>query len=420
VPPILYNLFPRLAGRLDRWRVHAERARSLGFNWIYLNPVTQPGLSGSLYAVRDYYRVAADFLPEGVTGDGTAELARLLEDFRALGLSTAIDLVINHTAVDNPLTDLHPEWFVRDRRGRVVNPSAIDPADSRKVTVWGDLAEINNRRSKDRAGLWAYWQALVRFYQDLGVAGFRCDAAYKVPAALWKALVAETNRGGRRMTFFAETLGCREREVQALRGTGLDYLFNSSKYWALDASWALDQHKLFGAVAPSVSFPESHDTPRLAAETRNNLAVLRQRYLLAALFSEGLMMPIGYEFGFTRPLHVVQSRPEDWEETGVDLGPFIRAVNRIKAESPLLGEEGRWVALTPYDRPTIALARSGRSGTWAILVNKDWHQSQPIELGALELPVGTRLHRLDPEGNLSQGPIPAALQLVPAEIAWIA
>ena len=38
-------------------------------------------------------------------------------------------------------------------------------------------------------------------------------------------------------------------------------------------------------MAPSISFPESHDTPRLAAETGVSEAAQRQRYALAALFS---------------------------------------------------------------------------------------------------------------------------------------
>lgn len=55
--PIIYNLFPRLVGHMGRWSAHAGRAREMGFNWLFLNPIQYPGFSGSLYAVKDLYRL---------------------------------------------------------------------------------------------------------------------------------------------------------------------------------------------------------------------------------------------------------------------------------------------------------------------------------------------------------------------------
>ena len=82
-----------------------------------------------------------------------------------------MDLVINHTAIDSPLVEAYPSWYVRDEKGEVVHPSAIDPEDARKVTVWGDLAEIDNQKSEDLDRLWDYWRDLVRFYTMLGFEG---------------------------------------------------------------------------------------------------------------------------------------------------------------------------------------------------------------------------------------------------------
>jgi hypothetical protein len=42
--PIIYNLFPTLAGQAPRWVAHAERARRMGFGWIYLNSVRRVGV----------------------------------------------------------------------------------------------------------------------------------------------------------------------------------------------------------------------------------------------------------------------------------------------------------------------------------------------------------------------------------------
>jgi starch synthase (maltosyl-transferring) len=53
--PIIYNLFPPLAGTMAQWENHLPRIAQMGFDWVYLNPFHSPGFSGSLYAVKDYF-----------------------------------------------------------------------------------------------------------------------------------------------------------------------------------------------------------------------------------------------------------------------------------------------------------------------------------------------------------------------------
>jgi starch synthase (maltosyl-transferring) len=87
-------------------------------------------------------------------------------------------------------------------------------------------------------------------------------------------------------------------DVLALKQAGFDYFFNSSKWWDFREPWALEQQERFRGIAPSISFPETHDTTRLMADSGGDEQVQRQRYAFAAAFSAGVMMPIGYEFGF--------------------------------------------------------------------------------------------------------------------------
>ena len=54
---LIYNLFPPLFGPVPSWEEHLDRIAGMGFTWIYLNPINTPGLSGSLYAVRDYFAI---------------------------------------------------------------------------------------------------------------------------------------------------------------------------------------------------------------------------------------------------------------------------------------------------------------------------------------------------------------------------
>jgi starch synthase (maltosyl-transferring) len=402
------------------WLQHISRVAEMGFNWLYINSIHYPGFSGSLYAVKHHYRINPQFLPPGAEKDDLAILEQTLRGVRDLGLWPMMDLVINHTSRDCPLINEHPAWYVHDEHGEIVSPFARDPDDPEKVTVWGDLAEIDNEGSSDREGLWAYWAGLVKRYLRLGFKGFRCDAAYKIPAALWRYLVEEAASIDREAMFFAETLGCTEEEALALHDAGLHYFFNSSKWWDFVQPWCLEQHEKFGKIAPSISFPESHDTTRLAADTGGNEAVQRQRYAFAASFSAGLMMPIGYEFGFRKKLDVVSTRPTDWETASFDLQRFIKRVNKLKIEHPLLHGEGELKTVTS-DRSTLVLERRAEQASeqlsW-VLVNKSKGGHTTVNLDGIALNPRHRLYRICRDEN-SSPELPVLGQTVvldPAEV----
>src|SRR6185437_15390286 len=111
--------------------------------------------------------------------------------------------------------------------------------------------------------------------------------------------------------------------------------------------WLKEQYDLYRRVARTITFPESHDTERLATElaqmgiteTPRIEAAYRQRYVFAAAFSTGVLMPIGYEYGFRKKLDVVTTRPSDWEKPLFDLSEFIAETNKVKASIPALNEE---------------------------------------------------------------------------------
>jgi starch synthase (maltosyl-transferring) len=365
-PALIYNLFPRLTGSIPRWEEHLDRIAAMGFTWIFLNPINTPGLSGSLYAVKDYYGLNPLFYPESGQ-EPEAALVHFLKEAGGRGLKVMLDLVINHTAIDSPLTTQHPEWYAQDEDGRIKHPGAIDPADATKVTVWGDLAELEYWPPPDPEGLLHYFDGVVGKYLRLGFMGFRADAAYKIPGDFWGRLIGEAKNLEPRAQFFAETLGCRLEECSQLSNSGFDFLYNSSKWWDFQEDWCLEQYNDFRRLAPSVSFPESHDTERLAAASGGDPEVARQRYLFAAYFSTGVMLPIGYEYGFQKRLNVVQTRPQDWETPTYDLTSFIAAVNRMKVKCPVLLEEGPQARANPPEEPVVLLVKSRESHPGRVL-----------------------------------------------------
>ena len=365
-PALIYNLFPPLAGTIPRWEEHLDRIAAMGFTWIFLNPINTPGLSGSLYAVKDYYGLNPLLAPESGQ-DPEAALVHFLKEAGRRGLKVMLDLVINHTAIDSPLVTQHPEWYAKDEEGRIKHPGAIDPADATKVTVWGDLAELEYWPPPDPEGLLHYFDGVVAKYLGLGFMGFRADAAYKIPGDFWARLITEAKSLEPRAQFFAETLGCRVEECAQLSTSGFDFLYNSSKWWDFQEDWCLDQYNDFRHIAPSISFPESHDTERLAAESGGAPEVARQRYLFAAYFSTGVMIPVGYEYGFKGRLNVVETRPGDWEAPGYDLTSFITGVNRMKKKCPVLLEEGPQTRVNPKGEPVVLLLKSRESRKGRVL-----------------------------------------------------
>jgi starch synthase (maltosyl-transferring) len=386
----IYNLFPTLVGTTRDWITHLPRIAAMRFNAVYVNPFHYPGFSGSLYAVKDYYRLNPRF--RGTErGDDDTLLSAFTAAARAQGLRVIMDLVINHTSRDSELVASHPQWFTHDVRGNIVSPHATDPADPTRKTVWGDLAELDYRSPQQRQ-IVGYFRQLVRHYMGLGFGGFRCDAAYKVPARVWRDLIDDAKAVSPEVVFCAETLGAPKEDVLALTGAGFDYLFNSFKWWDFESPWLLDQYEDFRHIAPSIGFPESHDTNRLindlvgagvpASEIEPRY---RQAYALAAVYSSGVMMPIGFEYGWSRRLNVVGAGDDEPEPKRFDLSGFIAEINAMKQATPALNEEGRQILLTSHGDPLLVLERYTQSGDERvfILVNTDEHQPREVALETL-------------------------------------
>lgn len=382
--PRIYNLFPLLAGPIEDWSERLPAIAGMGFNWIFVNPFHETGSSGSLYAVNDYYR-----LDRRLHGDSDRSADELLggfvRDAERAGMAVMMDLVVNHTARDSPLVSRHPEWYVHDGHGKVQSPFAVDPDDAGNVTVWRDLAELDYSERPERGAMLDYWRRVVEHYTDLGFHGFRCDAAYKLPGDVWRTLIDAARSRDRTVTFFAETLGAGLDQIAQLEPAGFDYIFNSAKWWDFHADWLLDQYERFRHLAPSIAFPESHDTERLARENDGSERESRFWYLFTACFSSGVMIPVGYEYGFQRPLHVVASRPEDWETPRFDLTEFIAAVNAMKASAGVLNEEGPQRRFTSGDQRLVGLLRqSGHSAQRAaVLINPDTRAGHDLPVDAL-------------------------------------
>ncbi|MBD3352399.1 MAG: alpha-amylase [Candidatus Lokiarchaeota archaeon] len=416
--PRIYNMFPRLIGSIENWYSHLDRIVDMNFNWIYFNPLSLPGFSGSLYSIKDYYKFNPLFAPSDAEDPTSWDPFKdFINAAHNKGVKIMYDLVINHTAVDSPLIDEHPEWYLQKYaiinkqnnyavkffsldetttiyeeefpsaeyyiEKRIASPYAIDPADATKITIWGDLAEINNMNSPDLENLEKYWLNLLDFYHNLGLDGYRCDAAYKIPACMWNLLISHARKLNPYVLFMAETLGCTLPELERTMEADFDYINNSSKWWDYTSDWCLKQYNQFRKFAPSVGFPESHDTERLAAETDGRKDIQIFRYFFSSFFSAGVLVPLGYEFGFKKKVNVVDMKVEDYEEPSFDISEDINTINKFKRSIRCLNEDGAMIHYNKYKDPNVLiLKKSSVDGKQQLLLiyNKDWNNPHNIDI----------------------------------------
>jgi hypothetical protein len=117
-----------------------DRMAARGFDWVWFLSVWQTGPAGKRVSRDnpDWRREFEETLPDLREGDiggsgfaitgyrvhselgGEAALARLRERLRTRGLRLMLDFVPNHTALDHPWVDEHPEYYVRGTEADLV------------------------------------------------------------------------------------------------------------------------------------------------------------------------------------------------------------------------------------------------------------------------------------------------------------
>ncbi|MHA1744576.1 MAG: alpha-amylase family glycosyl hydrolase [Promethearchaeota archaeon] len=407
--PRIYNLFPRLYGKITHWIDHLDHIKQMGFNWIYLNPLNDVGFSGSLYSIKNYFTMNPIFAQSEEDAITWASFREFTVQCHKLGIKVMIDLVINHTAID--MVEAHPTWYEKkwavidkktsgivmfydeedepditlypkdsyDIKWQVANAYAINPEDATELQIWGDLAQLSFT-SPDLSEIEQYFKRFLEFNLDLGVDGFRCDAAYQVPAHIWQLFISHVKKRNPTALFWAETLGATIEQYLEMEQAGMDYITTSVKWWDFTAPWALEQYNAYRQFAPSVSFPENHDTPRLAFETNGRKDIQVFRYLFSAFFSAGVMITSGYEFGFQKKTDVVKTHPDDWGPKLFDISSEIAQINTLKTHWRCLNEDGK-IEQFDYDNKGIMLLRKSTLNNnqhMLLVFNKDWEHANHI------------------------------------------
>ncbi|MGC1299327.1 MAG: alpha-1,4-glucan--maltose-1-phosphate maltosyltransferase, partial [Alloacidobacterium sp.] len=158
------------------------------------------------------------------------------------------------------------------------------------------------------------------------------------------------------------------------------------KWWDFENPWLLEQYEEFRHIAPSIGFPESHDTERLVTELRSAGIPeseieprYRQAYAFSAAYSTGVLMPMGFEYGWARRLEVVTGQAKTAESKRFDLSEFVAEVNALKRGIPALNEEGPQQQLGGADDLTVLERRTESGENRAlVVVNRSPRRSREI------------------------------------------
>jgi starch synthase (maltosyl-transferring) len=415
----LYGVNPLLVGPLPAWPAALARAAGLGFSAVLIAPPFAPGRTGNLFHVGDHDR------PHPVLaapGDSAETIAAIADAARAAGLSLYLDLVLDRVAAGARLVAEHPAWFDAGAAAASLDPRQERPEHGVARVRLGDPTVV------DALGGW--WEQRVREWAAAGVAGFRCDAAERVPPALWARLIAAVPEA----RFVAWAPGAPVAALEPLGRAGFAAIGDSLAWWDFGAAWYATETARLAAVVPILAVPEAPFGQRLAVRYPDmataERAARRQIRAAAAMCGAGWLVPMGLEYGARRPLDPARDRPGDWEwllreeaTAGFDLSSELREANAWMAERP--ADHGAPRPLSGPEAPVTALLRPaapdvrGATEATLLLANPDLHAGTTAIAAALLPGAGgtfgpfrSGLSRAGPEALFVPG---ATLALGPGE-----
>ncbi len=257
--------------RLRRLLPWLDHVVELGANGLLLGPVFAAASHG--YDTLDHFRI------DPRLGDRD-DFDALVSAAHERGIRIGLDGVFNHVA------DTHP--FVLDALahgpdGRYAGWFAIDrdaPGGPRPAVFegHGSLVELDHGNPDVQryiADVLAHWSAA-------GVDAWRLDAAYAVPAARWRPILADARAGGADGWYLAEVLhgDYAEFVAESTVDTTTQYelwkaIWSSLKdgnFFELD--WALTRHTEMVASFAPATFVGNHDVTRIATRVGHERAVL--------------------------------------------------------------------------------------------------------------------------------------------------
>src|SRR5499433_3771302 len=286
--------------------VELDRIADMGFDWVWFLSVWQTGLAGQhvsrshLGWRREFQETLPDLREEDIPGSGfaitgytvhrdlggDAALDRLRERLRKRNLRLMLDFVPNHTGIDHPWVEDHPDYYivgterdlarapanyvwVKRKRGDLLLAHGRDPY----FPGWPDTLQLNYGNP---ALQHAMIEELVRIAGQCD--GVRCDMAMLVlpdvfertwsirSEPFWPKVTQQVRARVPDFRFMAEVSWDLEWTLQQ---QGFDYAYDKRLYDRLREGHArpVREHLYAGLDYQNklARFLENHDEPRAAA-----------------------------------------------------------------------------------------------------------------------------------------------------------
>jgi hypothetical protein len=283
-----------------------DRMAELGFDWVWFLSVWQTGQAGQRVTRthpewrREFQETLPDLREEDILGSGfaitgytvsqslggEAALSRLRRRLRQRGLRLMLDFVPNHTGLDHPWVEEHPEYYIRGsetdlarapqnytwvqrQRGDLLLAHGRDPY----FPGWSDTLQLNYGNAATQEAMRG---ELVRIAGQCD--GVRCDMAmlvlpevfertWGIPAKpFWPETTRRVREKAPGFCFMAEVYWDMEWTLQQ---QGFDYAYDKRLYDRLREGHARPVREHFHAGLDYQNklarFLENHDEPRAAA-----------------------------------------------------------------------------------------------------------------------------------------------------------
>lgn len=176
-----------------------DELQDLGVNTIHLMPINPVGTknalgtAGSLYAMKDIANIDANIVDKSSNLSAKQQAAKFISECHKRGIRVIVDIP---ACASVEMADIHPEFLLRDEKGKLITP--VDWTDVRLLKV------VNPDGSLYKPVLDEH-KKYIDMLIDIGADGIRADVAPIKPQSFWSELIKYARDKDPEFMFLAET-----------------------------------------------------------------------------------------------------------------------------------------------------------------------------------------------------------------------
>ena len=353
-------------GTFAEFQKHIPHLKSLGVDIIWLMPIhpigelKRKGGLGSYYSIKDYRGVNPEF-------GNLDDFKKLIYAIHDAGMLVILDWVAGHTAWDHPWVADHPDWYLKDSDGNIIPPNPD----------WTDVAGLDFSNAEMLQALeddMSYW------VEDIGVDGFRCDAAYNISIDFWNKTINRLNET-KPVYMLAES------DANHKGGYTLIDLFDSSYGWHThhllneiaignETAKSLTEHlidmvEVYSPTHAVMNFTSNHDENSWQGDVFERLGPAAEVLSVLTYVMPG--MPLiygGQEFGLDKRLAFFEKDLIEKKDS-----PFLNLftkLNMLKENNRALDvgdKPGNFNVLQTADEQVLGILRSKKNDSMVFYAN---------------------------------------------------